>query len=317
LVDARARAPLRTRFDLHSLLIMKKHSWHWAAVILLLAPAVLLGAGAAGPMSQPQAIAKLKIASKDRMKAFKSGLEVSRTSLESALAEFDTKVAASAVDLAAVSDLFAGIQTFQTSILLLFNTATNGIANDAALILFELGDGTSLQGNFPDDFYCGDGGAYDLFYRDINKNLDALYAKVRKRLAKTVDFVEKSTGDRFLIFIDAPRRTRAIAVLQGVVGLFLLEEPSLDFTLTTKTIGGESNGYLWIGGLSSQPGALVEVTASDGAASKSASNTAEGNGRFGVFLSGTPGHEIFRGNYLVKATENGNTVGPQTTIGLR
>jgi hypothetical protein len=268
----------------------------------------------AAQISEKEAIAQVKAATKAQVKAFKQNAAAALTTLDASLDTLDDLLTES-TDAATVASQFTGMAIeYMASINEAYVGAKSLVADAASLSLDALADGGDLQGLYPEDFSYGSGGALDKARAQLQhvgiKSRDA----AQKRLAKSAALAEKVAHVAITCRLDFPQRANPQAVNQGDSPV-VSQACTLDVVVGVSDLDVADDGILLFAGATAETGTDVTVgyTGPAFASEIATTDPDPGTGRFlGVFTS------LPEGGYAVFANQTASFPHPGVgEIGVR
>ncbi len=219
-----------------------------AAALSLLVFADTASAG----ISAAKANKRMKAARKARVNQVKNGAEVAMEELSLAVRQLEIDVEQGQYSTIKLQAFVQAYSDAQSTIQELVRAAGTDFLQDAATILVEFTDNIDHDADLPRNLRSTSGGTLDTLPGDLLAALDPLYAKLRKRLAKTAKIMADA-GIGFAFRVGRPMSpltgtvdsdigplTEGIADLLGVDGVF-----------ATSQLGSDDDGVAILSGMDS------------------------------------------------------------------
>jgi len=254
---------------------------------------LFLAHAATAQLTDKQAVAQVKAATKSELKTFKQAGADALKTLNTDLGEFDGMLTDSITTGVVIGNLQNRVLPFVVAVNTAFADAVKNVDGATSDALVALANGGSLAGVYPDDLYYGTGGALDDFRAALNKAAAKLHDSAAKRLAKTVTLAEKISNIAIVAELRLPSLEQAEAVDQASV-TFMGETARLDLVLTVSSLGTANDGLFFFAGSTADLSDTVDVGYfnQDGIASVGAF-LPDSDGRFaGSLASGHEGGDI-------------------------
>jgi hypothetical protein len=219
-------------------------------VPILALVALLSLAAAPGRAASPEADATRELvqAQKEAQRVFRASVRSASGEAIAAIAAAEQALASGALDANATGNaLFLALRLFQASAQDALEAASSEQASSAAQSLNSLA--ATLDGHFPEAFYPTAGSPAISFEEALGRELDKTYAKLRKRLARTVRRFE--AADFSLSFrIRAPERFTPRAWKENLVTLYADQgiETRIDLIVGWSDLGAEDDVQLRVAG---------------------------------------------------------------------
>ena len=255
-----------------------------AASLALLA----LAHAAAAQLTEKQAVAELKAASKDQLKTFKQAGADAISALNDALAGVEGELSGSTLPTPFAEAVNQAVLGFLVSVEGAYEDASFGFGDSGAQTLQSLGGGGTLGGVYPKDFVPGAGGVIDQFHVALDKAAAKLHDAAVKRLAKTAAKAEKVAGLALAVELRLPSRELSQMVDQNSVQS-LGEGARLDAVVAASLEGAVHDGVIEVSGTTTDLADDIDVGIESAAGSLSSGATSVPvGGRFGVELLSLP-----------------------------
>lgn len=204
------------------------------------------GSAIADTAADKAAEKQLKTTQAQVLATFRTSLATDTRAFTAAVVAIEKTVASDAP--AAAQSLFDALVTLQTAVTSHVKTAADGQATAARDILASLMPTT--EGVYPPALYPGDGTPTAAFEDAVDAVLAKTYVKLRKRLAKTMQRIERA-GTHVDLRIKAPRRP--VRVWNShIIDFLVLPEPTIDVVLAFSTAAQRGDGKLRVAGEASQ-----------------------------------------------------------------
>jgi hypothetical protein len=217
---------------------------------VILAVAVTLAAvasPAAGQAAEKQAVAAVKAAGKEQLKAFKQVGAMALSVLDSTLDIVDAELAADSAGGTLGEGMAAAIVDFLVDLDEPYGEAILAVEQAAADALATLADGGDLAGLYPEDLYAGTGGALDDARARLEKEGQKLRKAALKRIAKTSAKADKVANIAVTVKLLFPAYPYTTAVNQGET-VVLTQTIRIDFALAASDLDEAADGFLFASG---------------------------------------------------------------------
>lgn len=250
-------------------------------------------------LTDKQAVAEVKTASKSQLKAFKQNGAAALGTMDATLKTIEGLLTSSSDVTTVASQVANAAIIFMTTMNDDYFNALDTPPQTAALALQSLANGSDLNGIYPKDLYFGTGGVLDAH----RKSMAAAAGKVRdaaiKRLAKTAALAEKVAGIALIVELELPSVVDANELNQNDL-LGFSERSRFDVILSASKLGTANDGVLVIAGATDNTNldVNVEFDGPDGSFGSDVVTPDAGNGRFTGFFSG-----LAEGGYGVAAKQ--------------
>jgi hypothetical protein len=160
---------------------------------ILVASAALLALvhAAAAQISDKQAVAQVKTATKAQLKTFKQAGSAALATLGSKLGDFEKTLTDSTTPATVATNMDTIVKPFLESMHEAYIAAVFNVDSSASQALESLAGGGNLQGLYPKDLYYGTGGVLDDYRASLRAAVAKVHDAAQKRLAKTSKLAEK------------------------------------------------------------------------------------------------------------------------------
>ncbi len=277
------------------------------AVVLL--TAVVLASPAAAFQDEALVVKQLKAELKAVAKAFKEAATGVEAVAKADLDVFDVSIATGQDPVAAAESLFADLAVHMEALFDEGQDAADGAAVQLNEALALLADGGSLSGIYPEALYAGHGGLLDTLRADVTKHWTRALTRLDRRVRKSLDKAEKSTGLAFGLQLDADGGLPfVLADENGSVAHD--PEPGLDLVLSVGDPTQADDGRVWLSGRRTVGAVdvLLLLVRDDGSAVLGASD-AGNDRRWTASFADLP-----EGNYLVIAQIETDEMASQVAV---
>jgi len=288
-----------------------------SSVLALVIALLALAAPAGAQVTEAQAIKLVKDATKAQATAVKASGKAALVTLDAALDALEASfsgASTAAVVVPGVGDACVAFLDTMDDALDSAIVAVDVATKDA---LESLGNGASLDGQFPTSLYFGAGGALDASRTTLVKTASKVRDAARKRLVQTTKKAETLAGIGLTVNLQLPAALKVESVNQNTkVGLSRGAE--LDLLVGGSRLDTLSDGVLVVAGLTDSASSDVDVTAvlGVGIADSDSFDVPTNTSRFTVVLD-DGGAGLDEGNFAIGTTQTGSLVGSVAEIGLR
>ncbi len=200
----------------------------------------------------------LKSGAKDALKTLNADLKQALATFLVQLGAFDVLVKDGDYSTEAMTDLLADLNAHQALVVTAVADANTVLFASKHDALQAIDAADALDGIFPVGFYEGDRGSLDGFQTAAEKALAKTYLKLRKRLAKTANGLEKQANVAFTFRVRAPLRQREVVGDEVAQATFVLPL-TLDLLAGVSELGEQADGLLYAAGTGSSGGGFVNV----------------------------------------------------------
>ena len=275
--------------------------------VLVFAPAAL------AQLTEGQALAQVKAASKTQLATFKATTKAALATLNTDLAAIEDQMGGE--DHPSDIALFVGnaTVTFYTSAENAFSNAIEQMAGAVAGVLGDLADGNDLEGNYPASAYAGSGGVLDAHRKALHKAALKVRDAAVKRLAKTAKLVESELGFSMNVRLNFPAAALAFAVNQQTSSQ-IDEGARINLVIALSELDQSADGVIMVEGTTGSTADDVSVAwRREFGETATADVSADGaTGHFQKSFSG-----LVEGGYAISVQQTAGPVHDVAEIGVR